>query len=261
MAEDVTGAGGAVLLSSPVRRLVYRGENDWLVEHETPSGPATLEATDVISTIPLTHLVRMVSPACDPATAEAARALRFRDLITVTVMVKRPQVTTDTWLYVHDRGLIFARLHEPKNWSPDLVPGPEYSSVVCECFCTKDDATWSLPDEEISRRVVEDLSKSLGFIRAEEVVDTCVVRTRFAYPVYDLEYRDRVDTIYGFLGKHRGLHIVGRGGTFRYNNADHSIEMGQLLAKKLLGDATDHMSVNTSAEYHEEIRRTQRSVQ
>ena len=48
-----------------------------------------------------------------------------------------------------------------------------------------------------------------------------------------------------------GLHIVGRTGTFRYNNADHSIEMGLLLAQKILGYDVDHMSVNTEPEYHE----------
>ncbi|MHC5064737.1 MAG: hypothetical protein ACYTG5_12275, partial [Planctomycetota bacterium] len=58
-----------------------------------------------------------------------------------------------------------------------------------------------------------------------------------------------------------GLHMVGRGGTFRYNNADHSVEMGQLLAKKLLGDDLDHMSVNTKEEYHEEIHQVLASVQ
>ena len=261
MAEDITSSAGHVLLSSPVRSLTYRGPNDWQVEHDGPGGVARISATDVISTIPLGHLVRMITPECDPGTLEAARSLRFRDLITVTVMVRRPQVTADTWLYVHDEDLIFARLHEPKNWSPDMVPGPEYSSVVCECFCSKDEPVWGLSDEEIAGRVVDDLVGKLGFVERSEVVDTCVVRTRFAYPVYDLQYRQRLDTIYAFLNRHRGLHIVGRGGTFRYNNADHSIEMGQLLAKRLLGEATDHMSVNTSAEYHEEIRRTQASVQ
>ena len=51
-----------------------------------------------------------------------------------------------------------------------------------------------------------------------------------------------------------GLHTVGRSGTFRYNNADHSIEMGLMLARRLRGEDIDHMLVNTEAEYHEEKR-------
>ena len=260
MAEDIQNDGNDVLLSSPIKRLIYEGPNDFRMVHDTPDGEQEARVTNVISTIPLTHLVRMIEPKCDPELIEVAKSLRFRDLITVTLMVKKPQVTSDTWLYVHDEDLMFARIHEPKNWSPDMVPGPEYSSVVCECFCSKSDPIWALSDEEISRRVVDDFVDKLGFIERDELIDTCVIRSTFAYPVYDLEYKSKIQKLYGFVNQHEGLHIVGRGGTFRYNNADHSVEMGQLLAKSLLGENTDHMSVNTEQEYHEEIRQTLASV-
>ncbi len=257
MAEDIEAAGGQVHLSSPVMKLHYDGPQQWRVEHEGSRGRGIDRATDVISTVPLGLLVRMISPAAPKDVTLAAEALQFRDLITVTVLLDKPQVTPDTWLYVHDDRLLFARLHEPKNWSPALVPSPDKTSVVCECFCSKDDATWRLSDQEIAARVVSDLSDQLGFIKKNEVIDTVVVRTRYAYPVYDPTYRANVQKIYAYLQSLDGLHIVGRGGTFRYNNADHSVEMGQLLAKRLLGLASDHMSVNTEKAYHEEIRQTQ----
>jgi len=260
MAEDVEKASGTVHLGSPAQSLKFLGPGDWVVEYRKGEHVHTIRATDVVSTLPLTHLVRMIDPPCSDELKEMAKSLRFRDLITVTVMLRKPQVTSDTWLYLHDEDLLFARIHEPKNWSPDMVPGPEYTSIVAECFCTNGDWIWSMSDEELSDRVVADLADKLGFITREEVIDTCVIRSRFAYPVYDLGYRQKLDRIYAFVQKHPGLHIVGRGGTFRYNNADHSIEMGRLLGKKLLGEATDHISVNTEREYHEEIRRTQTTV-
>jgi len=260
MAEDVRDRGGTVLLSSPVQRVLYDGPCDYRLVHASPEGSREMRVTDVISTLPLTHLVRMLEPRCPSHVEETARSLGFRDLITVTVMLRKERVTSDTWLYVHDEDLIFARIHEPKNWSPSMVPGPEYTSVVCECFCSRTDPVWKLSDREISERVVSDLADKLGFLRRDEVVDTCVLRTTYAYPVYDLEYKAKLRTLYEFVNRHEGLHIIGRGGTFRYNNADHSIEMGQLLAKRMLGENIDHMSVNTEQEYHEEIRQTLASV-
>ncbi|MHC4513510.1 MAG: FAD-dependent oxidoreductase [Planctomycetota bacterium] len=260
MAEDVEKWSGRVHLGSPARSLKFRGPSDWIVEYGKDSNVRTIHATDVVSTLPLTHLAQMIDPPCSDETKALARSLRFRDLITVTVMVRKPQVTSDTWLYLHDEDLLFARIHEPKNWSSDMVPGPEYSSIVAECFCTKDDAIWRRSDKEIADRVIADLADKLGFITRDEVIDSCVIRSRFAYPVYDLGYREKLDKVYAFVRQHPGLHIVGRGGTFRYNNADHSIEMGRLLGKKLLGEATDHISVNTEKEYHEEIRRTQETA-
>jgi hypothetical protein len=54
-----------------------------------------------------------------------------------------------------------------------------------------------------------------------------------------------------YLAGFEGLHIVGRGGTHRYNNADHSIEMGLLLGRHILGYDVDYMGVNTEPTYHE----------
>ena len=109
-------------------------------------------------------------------------------------------------------------------------------------------------DEALSDRVVEDLADRLGFITRDEVVNTFVARKTHAYPVYDLDYRAKLDKIYAFLNLHEGLHIVGRGGTFRYNNADHSVETGLLVAQNLMGEDHDVEAVNAEKEYHEEKR-------
>ena len=132
-----------------------------------------------------------------------------------------------------------------------MVPDDEHTSLVLECFCTRGDALWQMTDGDIVQRCLADLANKLGFVRAEEFADGTVVRTTHAYPVYDLEYADKIAVIKAFLGDFAGLHIVGRGGTFRYNNADHSIEMGLLLAQKLLGYNVDHLAVNTEPEYQE----------
>jgi protoporphyrinogen oxidase len=172
-------------------------------------------------------------------------------LITVNVILRKERVSIDTWLYVQDEDILFGRLHEPKNWSPAMVPDQSTTSLVLECFCTKDDHIWEMTDEQVGQRCVEDLEEKLGFIKASEVIDFSCVRSLQAYPVYDLDYADKIAVIHEFLGQFEGLHLVGRGGTHRYNNADHSIEMGLLLGRKILGQDVDHMDVNTEPEYHE----------
>ena len=132
-----------------------------------------------------------------------------------------------------------------------MVPDDDHTSLVLECFCTRGDEIWSLSDDEIAQRCVSDLVDKLGFISASEVVGFHAVRTVQAYPVYDLDYKQNIATVMEFLNSMPGVHVVGRGGSFRYNNADHSIEMGLLLGRRLLGEAVDHMAVNTEQEYHE----------
>lgn len=254
MAEDIVAAGQRVIVGATVKGIVYHGPNDIEVRYQTRDGLQSVRAQHVVSTIPLGALATMIDPAAPPPVVEAARGLTFRDLVTVNLMLRRKQVSRDTWLYVQDADILFGRLHEPKNWSRAMVPDDEHTSLVLECFCTAGDQVWTMSDDEVARRCVHDLVHKLGFVAEDEVEGWTVIRTRYAYPVYDLQYQGKIDVIRQFLAGHAGVHIVGRGGTFRYNNADHSIEMGLLLGRRILGDDVDPLDVNTEQEYQEVIR-------
>lgn len=254
MAEDIVKSGSEVRLSSTVSRIVYHGPGDFEVFYEGDGGQHGIRADAVVSTIPLGVLASILEPGCDESVKKAANSLEFRDLITVNVRLKRKQVTRDTWLYIQDKDILFGRMHEPKNWSPAMVPDDEHTSLVLECFCTRGDHIWQLSDDAIAARCIRDLVDKLHFIDDREVVGNQVVRSIQAYPVYDLNYQANITVVKDYLNRHEGLHVVGRGGTFRYNNADHSIEMGLLLGRRLLGEDIDYLAVNTEAEYHEEVR-------
>jgi len=99
--------------------------------------------------------------------------------------------------------------------------------------------------------VVEDLTRVLHFIEPGDVIDGFAVRSRDAYPRYALGYRELVDAIKRQLGTYRNLSLVGRGGTFRYNNSDHAIETGLLAARKALGEVVDLDEVNEDSAYLE----------
>jgi protoporphyrinogen oxidase len=251
MAEDIISRGGIVKLNARVTRVVYRGPNDFEVFFGEGENTSSILADRVVSTIPLGIFARILEPACDDRVKDAAQSLEFRDLITVNLCLKRKQVTKDTWLYVQDPDIIFGRIHEPKNWSKAMVPDDNHTSLVLECFCSRGDAIWRLDDAEIARCCVDDLVDKLKFFDRDEVEGWTAVRTIQAYPVYDFSYKSKIATIMDYLTRLQGAHVVGRGGTFRYNNADHSIEMGLLLGRRLLGADIDPLAVNTEPEYQE----------
>lgn len=241
-----------ILLNSTVTKVTYRGPRDFEVEYDQAGKKVTVKSDSVVSTIPLGILAQILVPAADEKVLAAAKSMEFRDLITVNVMFNKKQVSKDTWLYLQDKELIFGRLHEPKNWSAAMVPDDEHTSLVLEVFCTAGDEIWTLTDDEVARRCIDDLVDKLNFVKRDEVDNWAVVRTRQAYPVYDLQYGEKTKIVNDFVSQFEGLHIAGRGGSFRYNNSDHSIEMGLMLARKILGYPVDHMAVNTESTYHEE---------
>ena len=55
---------------------------------------------------------------------EAARTLRYRDFITVALVVDQPNLFPDNWIYVHDPQVRVGRIQNFKNWSPGDGPQP-----------------------------------------------------------------------------------------------------------------------------------------
>jgi protoporphyrinogen oxidase len=251
MADAITAMGNKIDLGSGVEVVHREGNRVAGVTLSTPDGPKRVEAENYISSIPLTVLAKIVEPAAPADVIEAANKLTFRNVITVNVMLKKRQVTPDTWLYVHDRNILFGRFHEPKNWSAAMVPGDEFTSLVVEYFCSFGDEIWNMTEEQLVNQTVKHLVEDLKFITPDEVIGGFTVRAPRAYPSYVMGYEKHLEKVKDFVYSLENIQIIGRYGTFRYNNTDHSIETGLLAAKNILGEHHDLDEVNAEKEYHE----------
>lgn len=251
MADGIARMGNEVRLGAGVTKVHRDGNRVTGVTVETANGPELVTAANYISSIPLTVLAKIMEPAAPADVLAAADSLTFRNIVTVNVMLRRRQVTSDTWLYVHDRNILFGRFHEPKNWSAAMVPGDDFTSLVVEYFCSPGDAIWNMTEEEFVERTVDHLVNDLHFIDRSEVIDGFIVRAPRAYPAYVIGYEKPLEKIKAFIDSLENLQIIGRYGTFRYNNTDHSIETGLLAAKNILGEHHDLDQVNADKEYHE----------
>jgi protoporphyrinogen oxidase len=251
MTDAIVAGGNAVRLNAGVERVHHDRDRVTAITVATADGPERIGGEEFVSSIPLTYLVQIMDPPAPAEVIRAAAALTFRNIITVNLMLRRRQVTRDTWLYVHDRNILFGRLHEPKNWSPAMVPDDAHTSIVAEYFCSFGDAVWQMTDAALVEQTVRHLSDDLRFIAPDEVLGGFCVRAPRAYPSYVLGYEAPLVLLKQFIARFENLQIIGRYGTFRYNNTDHSIETGLLAAKNILGERHDLDLVNADAEYHE----------
>jgi len=259
MADAITSMGNTIELETGVETVHREGNKVVAITASTPDGPRRIEAANFISSIPLTVLAKIVDPVAPPDVIESANALTFRNVITVNLMLKKPQVTNDTWLYVHDKNILFGRFHEPKNWSAAMVPGSEFTSLVVEYFCSFGDEIWNMTEEQLVDQTVRHLVEDMKFIKPDEVIGGFIVRAPRAYPSYVIGYEAHLEKVKNFVYSLENLQIIGRYGTFRYNNTDHSIETGLLAAKNLLGEHHDLDDVNADREYHE-IKRVEHDL-
>jgi len=205
---------------------------------------------DVISTLPITHLVNALNPKPEREILAAAECLMFRNVVIVFLAINREHVTKYSWMYFPGKDIAFSRLHEPKNWSQYMVQGVK-TSLVVEYFCSEGDGFWEGNDEELKDLTVEQLVR-LGLIEKYDLIDYKVVRLGYAYPIYDLDYRSHLKVLIDYLAKFENLQLIGRSGVFRYAGSDHYIDMGIKAAKNLLGEKHDLSVVGMENEYAEE---------
>lgn len=254
-AERIRAAGGRVLLGMNVNRLRRDTEsNEWIVTAVDTSGQQhEFRADHVISSAAIAELAECFDPPAPEPVLAAARALRYREFITVALIVRDIDCFDDNWIYIHDASVRVGRIQNFKSWSPHLVPDPDLNCLGMEYFCFKGDGLWDSKDEDLIRLADEELIK-LGLVTPGHVIDGTVIRQARAYPVYDADYEERVALFRNWLERDMpGLQLVGRNGMHKYNNQDHAMMTAMLAAENVLAGSRkwDVWRVNQDAEYHE----------
>ncbi len=254
-AEKTQRMGGKILLGHKVIGCRYdEQERFWEVMAQNAAGEVTSYRSEhLISSAPMRELAHAIAPHLSGTSLAAADALKYRDFITVALILPDRQQFQDNWIYIHDPSVKVGRIQNFKSWSPELVPDPNMNCYGLEYFCFEGDGLWNSSDAELIDLAKRELEQ-IGLAKAAEVVDGCVVRQSKAYPVYDDDYATHVQAIRDEL-EHRfpTLHLVGRNGMHKYNNQDHAMMTAMLCVKNILAGQQiyDLWKVNQDAEYHE----------
>jgi protoporphyrinogen oxidase len=248
MTEDIRALGGQVLLEHKVTKLEF--EEDRCVR--VHAGDKVFEPSAVISSLPLRNTVGMAEPHPKPEVIAAAKGLRYRDFLTVAVVINGDDLFPDNWIYIHDPKVTVGRIQNFRSWSPWMVPDPSKACVGLEFFCFAGDELWETDDQELVKLGMRELEQ-LGLAKADQLEFGFVERVPKAYPMYDPDYSERVHTIRSWLDGLDNFIQVGRNGLHRYNNSDHS-SLTAMRAVDNLVKGTDHdiWAVNAESAYHEE---------
>lgn len=238
---------GAVRLLRDQRRVT-----GVVVRHQ--GSERTMDATDVFSTMPLSELIPMFEPAPPEEVLAAARGLRYRDFLTVVLILDEADIFSDNWIYIHSPNVRVGRIQNFKNWSPAMVPDASKTALGLEYFCDAGDILWEMPDEDLLDLGSSEL-KQIGIAQDADVLDGVVVRQLKAYPIYDSHYGELLTVIKDWIMGLENFETLGRNGLHKYNNQDHSMLTAILgVRNALFGEDNDLWEVNTERSYHEEVR-------
>lgn len=238
-----------ILLSSKVVEI--NKEND-TYKVKIDSGEV-FEAKNILSSMPLAHLPKTIKPIPNNNVLESGQNLKFRDFLSVALVIDEKDAFPDNWIYIHDPGVKVGRVQNYGSWSPYLVKEGK-TCLGLEYFVNIGDELWSMEDEKLIDLGIKELEK-LSLIKTNSTLEGYVVRMPKAYPVYDLDYSKNIDTIEKWLSNdHKNIYPIGRNGMHRYNNQDHSMMTAVLSVRNIiLGEKNNIWKVNVEEDYHEEI--------
>ena len=253
-ARDLVEAKGCkVVMNARVVGIRHEGGRAVSVTARGRDGTVTEYPCDhVISSMPMSQLLHAMGPTASETAVRAASDLRYRDFLTVALVVPKEYSFPDNWIYVHAKEVQVGRIQNFGSWSPYLVKEGR-TCLGLEFFVFEGDDTWNKPDAELVEQGKRELG-ILGLVDPAKVEAGYVVRMPKAYPFYDEHYKANVAKIVEWLNAHAAnVHPVGRNGMHRYNNQDHSMYTAMLTAENIArGTRHDVWSVNVEEEYHEE---------
>src|SRR5579884_1256351 len=248
MAKDIQEHGGEIRMNAPVTKLVTDGAGKVV---RVEAGGETLFPSHVISSLPLRTTVVITEPEAPGEVRDAARGLRYREFLTVLLVIEGEDLFPDNWIYIHQPGVRVLRIQNFKSWSPWMVPNEQDASIGMEYFCFEGDELWNMDDDDLVAMASQEIEK-LHLAKADKVKFGFVARVHKAYPIYDVEYAERVATIRDWLTGIENIQQVGRNGLHRYNNSDHSMLTAMRAVDNLLAGAHhDIWEVNAESVYHE----------
>jgi protoporphyrinogen oxidase len=250
LASRIISQGGEIVFNSPVLGITRTEGGNYKIQ--TP-GSEEYEANYVINTMPLTNLVNCLEGIPEDI-KKIAFALKFRTTILVYHKIESEALFDDQWLYLHDSNVMSGRITNFSNWSKDLKQGKKETILCFEYWCDRNDEIFSQNHDQIIDLAKKDL-RTLGFGDSAKVKDGFVIKIPKCYPIYDLNYLPVVNNIKTTLEKYGKFQTIGRNGSFKYNNQDHSILMGICAAENILDNAKHSLwDINSDQDYQEDIK-------
>ena len=177
------------------------------------------QVDEVVSSLPLSVLIRNLDPPAPPHVTEAISSIQFRHVVLLMFCLNRERVNGNASMYFPSKDDPFTRVYEPRNRSHHMSPKGMTSlaaEVPTHSLNFDDDSLHTL------MKNVEEKLISCGFFEPHEVLDRHVKLLPNAYPVLTLEHDKHAEVALNYLKTLTNLHVTGRNGLVQYTHIhDH----------------------------------------
>ena len=254
-AEDIKKHEGKVITGTKIEKINIKNKKVVSLTYKTLTGSITTPTDFVASTIYLKDMLEVMYPKPPKKVIDAANGLKYRALILVYLIVKKPKVMEDNWIFFPERKYIFNRISEHNSFNRKLVEKGK-SIITAEITCEFDSDIYNSSEEYIFRRVMDGLEDT-SILKESKIEEYIIKKAGRIYPVYDLTYRKNLGIILKYLDEFENVITLGRQGLYNYNNTDHCIDMSMKASEYIeskLAKKTDVSKWQKNRKYFDSYR-------
>ena len=223
--------GQNICRNAPVTRIFHDHTRILALEI---SGEKQKEVDQIISTLPLPHLVNLMVPLPQEEVLSQADELRFRNLIVVAMFINKHSITDDGSIYFPEPQFPFTRVYEPKNRSSEMSP-PGKTSLCAEIPCFQTSELWNMDDERVFQNISSHFLK-LGWIREKDILDYKVIRLPWAYPILEMGFDKKSQKVIDYVKRFGNLKLSGRNGRFLYTHIHDMVRFGRDVIEESISE-------------------------
>ena len=204
---------------------------DWKARRMTLSDGSTLGYSQLLSTMSLPGLVRLLAQGASGVPDEvraAAGRLRATTVTYACVAARGKNRQPWHWIYLPEPEFKTYRIGSPSAVYAPLAP-PDTSTFYVEYSHHGE-----VSKAQAERYAVEDLVRSQMVHSADDILFSRAVEIPHAYVLYDEAYGPAKTEILRFL-EHAGILVAGRYGQWEYSSMEDAILAGRACARRLNG--------------------------
>lgn len=168
-----------------------------------------------ISTIPIKELIKIIPHVPQEIIQTTNNGIRYRNVIIVCFVINRKLISNWHWCYFPSKDIVFSRIYEPKFWSRNLAC-EDKTMLSMEIFCDNNDFYWRMKEDDLIAKAKESLRYSRLINSNDMILDACVKKINYAYPLKYYGYERPLNKVKNFLNSFRNLFLIGRNGTHSY---------------------------------------------
>ena len=196
---------------APITKLIHKNSK---IEKIIYNNSKIVPVEKVISTLPITSLIKILDPSPPEAIMKNILKFRYRSLKLCVILINKERISNNASIYFPEKNIPYTRMYEPKNRSEYLAPENQ-TAIVVEVPYEIDIVDKSDFHEVLLDLVQTDLINK-NFFSKDDIILSKIINIPNAYPVLKIGFDEEMGIVKEYLMNFKNLYMVGRNAEFKY---------------------------------------------